>query len=79
MKTTIRFKRYIRNNPLQCKDLHFYYDGEKHWWLNGKRHREDGPAIEWADGTKEWWLKNIQFRSEKSMLESHRKIQEEPN
>ena len=79
MKTNIIFKRYIKNDPSQIREIDFYYDGEKHWWLNGKRHREDGPAIEWADGTKEWWLKNIQFRSEKSMLESHRKIQEEPN
>ena len=22
---------------------------------NGKLHRDDGPAIEWADGSKEWW------------------------
>jgi len=31
-------------------------DGTKVWWLNGKLHREDGPAIEWSNGTKEWWL-----------------------
>jgi len=28
------------------------------WFLNGKRHREDGPAIEYRDGTKEWYLNN---------------------
>jgi hypothetical protein len=26
------------------------------WYLNGKLHREDGPAIEYANGTKEWYL-----------------------
>ena len=26
------------------------------WYLNGKPHRTDGPAIEWADGTKYWFL-----------------------
>jgi hypothetical protein len=31
-------------------------DGSKVWWLNGKLHRTDGPAIERADGRKEWWL-----------------------
>jgi len=31
-------------------------DGDKEWWLNGKRHREDGPAMEWADGSKSWYL-----------------------
>ena len=25
-------------------------------WVNGKRHREDGPAIEWSDGDKWWYL-----------------------
>ena len=32
-------------------------NGTKYWFLNDKRHREDGPAIEWPDGkTKEWYL-----------------------
>ena len=31
-------------------------NGNKQWFLNNKRHREDGPAIERVDGTKEWWL-----------------------
>jgi hypothetical protein len=31
-------------------------DGNKEWWFNGKRHREDGPAVEWVNGHKEWWL-----------------------
>lgn len=26
------------------------------YFLNGKRHREDGPAIEWSDGTYEYWI-----------------------
>jgi hypothetical protein len=25
-----------------------YANGHKHWYLNGKLHREDGPAIECA-------------------------------
>ena len=31
-------------------------NGGKEWYLNGKCHREDGPAVEYADGGKEWWL-----------------------
>jgi hypothetical protein len=31
-------------------------NGTKSWYLNGKRHREDGPAIEWPNGDKSWWL-----------------------
>ena len=29
-------------------------DGSRMWFLNGKRHREDGPAVEHPDGYKEW-------------------------
>ena len=31
-------------------------DESKYWFLNGKLHRTDGPAIEYADGTKRWYL-----------------------
>jgi len=30
--------------------------GNKRWRLNGKLHREDGPAVERANGYKSWWL-----------------------
>jgi len=33
-----------------------YADGDKTWWLNGKRHREDGPAVEYVKGDKSWYL-----------------------
>ena len=31
-------------------------DGDKHWYLYGKLHREDGPAVEYRDGDKHWYL-----------------------
>jgi len=33
-----------------------YANGDKVWYLNGKIHREDGPAVECVDGHKEWRL-----------------------
>ena len=39
-------------------------DNDIAWWVNGKRHRLDGPAIEWANGGKSWWI-NGNFYSEK--------------
>ena len=33
-----------------------YDNGDKEWYLNGKRHREDGPAGEYANGDKFWYL-----------------------
>ena len=38
-----------------------YADGGKRWYLNGERHREDGPAIEAANGTKHWWLNDKEY------------------
>lgn len=37
-------------------EVRVFADGSRHWLSNDERHRQDGPAIEWADGTKEWWL-----------------------
>ena len=45
---------------VQQPELVEYADGSKEWYLNGKRHRTDGPAVEYADGTKEWFLNGEQ-------------------
>ena len=37
---------------------------ERIWYINGKRHREDGPAIEYADGTKKWYLNDQRHRED---------------
>ncbi len=31
-------------------------NGDKFWYLDGKLHREDGPAVERSNGHKEWCL-----------------------
>jgi hypothetical protein len=31
-------------------------NGIKQWYLNGERHRENGPAIEYENGIKVWYL-----------------------
>ena len=28
---------------------------EYEYYINGERHRDDGPAIEYADGFQQWW------------------------
>lgn len=35
--------------------------GDKLWYLNGKRHRENGPAIEWNIGDKWWYLNGKRY------------------
>ena len=38
--------------------------GDRYWYLNGKRHREDGPAIELTTGTKYWYLNDKRHRED---------------
>jgi hypothetical protein len=46
-----------------------YDDGSKAWRLNGKYHREDGPACELADGSKFWYLNGKQHREDGPAVE----------
>ena len=39
-----------------------WFDGTKVWWLCGKLHRVDGPAVEGADGTKQWFVDGKRHR-----------------
>ena len=43
-------------------EIRVYADGSKYWYLNGKLHREDGPAVEYADGSKDWYLNSKRHR-----------------
>ena len=44
-------------------------NGTKDWYLNGKHHREDGPAIECANGTKCWYLNGKRHREDGPAIE----------
>ena len=37
-------------------------DGTKKWFMNGKFHSEDGPAVEYANGTIYWWLNDKKYK-----------------
>ena len=45
----------------QAGIIYAYTNGTKYWYLNGKLHREDGPACEWADGHKSWYLNGKKY------------------
>ena len=47
-------------------EVKVYTDGTKKWCLNGKCHREDGPAIERPNGTKQWYLNGERQLSKES-------------
>ena len=44
-------------------------NGTKAWSLNGKRHREDGPAVEWTNGYKAWYLNDKLHREDGPAVE----------
>lgn len=73
MKTTIYFKRYIKNDLKQVKQIEFYSNGEKYWRLNHALHREDGMAIERLNCYHEWWLKGIHYFHERQYVEALKK------
>ena len=44
-------------------------NGTKEWYLDGKRHRVDGPAIEFANGSKYWYQDNKLHRIDGPAIE----------
>ena len=44
-------------------------DGTKHWILNGKFHRVDGPAIECVNGIKFWYINGELHRTDGPAIE----------
>ena len=53
-------------NKPECKT---YPNGNKEWYLNGKLHREDGPAIENTNGNKYWYLNGKRHREDGPVVE----------
>ena len=46
-----------------------FENGTKHWYLDGKLHREDGPAVEWSNGTNHWYLNGKKHREDGPAVE----------
>ena len=44
--------------------------GGKEWWVNGARHREDGPAVLNADGSCSWYLNGNLHREDGPAVEA---------
>lgn len=54
--------QYTTAIPKNFTGIAEYPNGDKHWFKDGKLHREDGPAIEWVEGPKFWWIEGIRHR-----------------
>ena len=44
-------------------------DGDRFWFLNEQRHREDGPALEYSTGSKHWYINGERHREDGPALE----------
>jgi hypothetical protein len=44
-------------------------NGDRIWYLNGKIHREDGPAVEQSNGTLKWFLNGNYHREDGPAVE----------
>ena len=53
-------------NDAWCK---IYDNGDKCWYLNGKVHRTDGPAVEYVNGNKYWYLNGKYHRTDGPAIE----------
>jgi hypothetical protein len=56
----------MNNKPTMTE----HSNGTKHWLLNEKLHREDGPAIVRPNGTKAWYLNGKRHREDGPAIES---------
>jgi hypothetical protein len=50
-------------------EVEVYTNGDKYWRLNGKLHREDGPAVEGSGGSKSWYLNGNLHREDGPAIE----------
>jgi len=41
-----------------------YINGDKEWYIEGKRHRKDGPALENYNGIKFWYIDGKKHRED---------------
>ena len=50
-------------------EVRVYNSGTVEWYLNGERHREDGPAVEYSNGNKYWYLNGKRHREDGPAIE----------
>ena len=60
-----------KNSALHCEfgPAAEYDNGDKHWYVDGMRHRIDGPAQEYADGFGNVWCLNGMVLDKKFFME----------
>jgi hypothetical protein len=65
----VALQERLKQMTYKTYEVTVYNNGEKYWFLNGKLHREDGPAVEFADGDKAWYLNGQLHREDGPAIE----------
>jgi len=54
------------NGDPHCEDgpAVIHTNGDKGWFIHGKRHRIGGPAIEWNNGDESWYQYGVLHRED---------------
>ena len=65
---TIKVKK-LSKIPKGFTGIAEWPDGTKQWYMDGKFHRIDGPAVERHDGSKQWWLNGKLHREDGPAIE----------
>jgi hypothetical protein len=58
--TGMRMGKHRKDGPAVSRPT---FMNRKEWWVEGKLHREDGPAIE-EDHRREWWVNGKRHRED---------------
>ena len=64
MVKKIIHKKIIVNNKEYYQTIYVDKYGNKKYYLNGKLHREDDPAVEYANGDKYWYKNGKRHRED---------------
>ena len=67
-KKVLKISKWIEVPP-NYSGIIEYKNKNKYWYLNGKRHRTNGPAIEYADGSKFWFFNGERHRTDGPAVE----------
>jgi len=66
------YELYVENaHATQEPDVRVSPLGSKDWYLHGKRHRDDGPAVELYNGDKHWYMDGLRHREDGPAVEYH--------
>jgi hypothetical protein len=55
---TVKVSHYL-DIPPNFTGIIEWHDGSKQWYMGGKLHREDGPAVEYFYHVRSWYLNNL--------------------